>query len=80
MGSFASNIILASASMRARWLDESSTKIEKVTKPCPLVILFGGRNPILGSRGSWPKNIKIKHVNYTYYIYLLYIGYFPGVL
>ncbi len=52
MGSFASNIILASASMRARWLDESSTKIEKVTKPCPLVILFGGRNPILGSRGS----------------------------
>ncbi len=52
MGSLASNIILASASMRARWLDESSTKIEKVTKPCPLVILFGGRNPILGSRGS----------------------------
>ena len=55
MGSLASNIMLASASIVARLLASSSAKIEKVTKPCPVVMLLGGRNPILGSAGGSPK-------------------------
>lgn len=54
MGSLASNIMLASASMVARLLASSATEIEKVTNPWPDVPLLGGRNPMAGSDGVSP--------------------------
>lgn len=54
IGSLASNMMAASASITARLLT-SPAYIENVTNPWPVVPLLGGRNPILGSDGASPK-------------------------
>ena len=54
MGSFWSKIMAASASMRDSLPTRCLARTVNVTKPCPVVPLFGGRKPILGSTGGSP--------------------------
>ena len=45
---------MAVASILAKVGADLDGTIEKVTNPCPVVPLLGGRNPILGSVGGEP--------------------------
>ena len=54
MGSFWSKIMDALASILGRGPSSCLARTVKVTKPCPVVPLFGGRKPTLGSAGASP--------------------------
>ena len=54
IGSFWSKMIDALASMVGRSPSCCLALTVKVTKPCPVVPLFGGRKPTLGSEGASP--------------------------
>ena len=57
MGSFSSKMIEACASILAIFGTEIFGLIENTTKPSPLVPLFGGKKPILGSDGAAPEGM-----------------------
>lgn len=54
IGSFWSNIMAAFAVILSKDLTSELGLIEKVTNPCPVVPLLGGRNPTDGSDGGNP--------------------------
>lgn len=54
IGSFWSNIMTALAVILSKDLTSELGLIEKVTNPCPVVPLFGGKNPTDGFDGGKP--------------------------
>ena len=64
MGSFWSKMMDALASMVGRGPSCCFALTVKVTKPCPVVPLFGGRKPTLGSAGASPISSSAYDVNY----------------
>lgn len=56
MGSFWSKMMDALASTLGRSPSCCLARTVKVTKPCPVVPLFGGRKPTLGSAGATPEH------------------------
>ena len=56
MGSFWSKMMEASASIVGRGPSCCLALTVKVTKPCPVVPLFGGRKPTVGSTGASPNS------------------------
>ena len=62
IGSFWSKTMEAFASILALVVTCAAALILKVTNPCPVVPLFGGRNPIDGSSGTSPAKHS-KHLN-----------------